>query len=95
MVLSTQMRRRFSAKQRIAALVIALALPLATGCAEKEPRNDRATTAAPASGQLTDDEYQKFAKRLETAARSADVDALNQAIDWDAIIARKEAGDIL
>ena len=56
------------------------------GCAEKKLGDDRAT--APPAVQPTDDDCLKFAKLLEKAAKSRDVAAFNQMIDWEAIVSR-------
>ncbi len=81
-------RRAFPGEPTIVALVVALALPWTIGCDEKKPGADPAVAAVEPAGQLSDDDYLKFAKSLEKGAQSRDVTAFNRAIDWDAIIAR-------
>ena len=79
---------RSLAKQGFVATAIAVALLWMPGCGAEKPTNDRSTTRLATPAQLTDDDYLKFAKFLEMAAKSGDVAALNGAIDWDAIIVR-------
>jgi tetratricopeptide (TPR) repeat protein len=75
-------------RRRIASFFVGLALVWTIGCTEKTPSDDRDAGMVASVGQPTDDDYLKFAKFLERTARSGDIAAFNQAIDWDTIISR-------
>ena len=84
------MRRQyvFLAERGIVPFFVTLVLLWTSGCAEKQQGSDVAVAAMPSPGQLTDEDYLKFANFLEKAAQSGDVEAFTRAIDWDAIISR-------
>jgi tetratricopeptide (TPR) repeat protein len=75
---SVQEQCLFRVHRRAVVLVIAVSIACVIGC-DKEPTH---------SPQLSDDDYLAFAKLMEKAARAGDVAAINQVIDWDAIVTR-------
>lgn len=84
---SIQHERSFPLYRKAVRLAVGMALLGTVGCAEKTP-DDSAAAKAPSVSEITDDDCRAFAKDLEEAARSGNIDAFNRAIDWDAILAR-------
>lgn len=70
-------------------LYLAVIILLGTvGCGKKSAGNNVSDVTVQKADEPTDEEYKEMAGALEKAAKDGDIDAFNQLIDWDGIIAR-------
>jgi tetratricopeptide (TPR) repeat protein len=81
---------RLDRTARHCAFLVLMIGSLAAGCSQSS--DETVPLATISSDTPTDDECQQFAKSLEEAVRTGDMDFFKSAIDWDAMLDRATAG---